>query len=428
MPRPLPSIEPSAAVLGSRRSELLQVDLSVVTPLFGGGAVPRMVDPIAPVRGSSVRGQLRFWWRACNAARFADVQALFREEAAIWGRAHMDKDHSHSPSSLDVQVEVLDAGRPVRQPDWRRVYPAYALFPFQIELDDPDGHPPVALEGVRFRLTLNLAPHVSPSRRIELLEAAEGAVWAWIVFGGLGARTRRGCGSLYCEHEVFRPPATHRVGVSTWLQERLDQHIRAGVGGLLLPQLDGARRQLAENVMPTLQAWREAIRPMQDFRQQPGLARNPGSNNRPGRSLWPEADSIREALRINDPRHPPSHRARPYYPRADLGLPIVFQRLAHRDIVLEGSVDGSRRMASPIVLKPLAVALHRAIPLALELRAPHVWESETPDMQLGELGTAPVAVPADELDNPARSKQVEPLRGQQSARDAFWAYLKTRWR
>src|SRR5215213_3096694 len=41
-----------------------------LTYVMGGGVRIRehqkLSDPVTPVRSASIRGQLRFWWRACN--------------------------------------------------------------------------------------------------------------------------------------------------------------------------------------------------------------------------------------------------------------------------------------------------------------------------------------------------------------------------
>ena len=45
----------------------------VITPLFGGGVTPNEKDPVTTVRGSSVRGHLRFWWRATRGGEFVGI-------------------------------------------------------------------------------------------------------------------------------------------------------------------------------------------------------------------------------------------------------------------------------------------------------------------------------------------------------------------
>ncbi|MEJ2046041.1 MAG: type III-B CRISPR module RAMP protein Cmr1 [Reinekea sp.] len=38
-------------------------ECELVTPLYGGGIEAGVIDEEMPIRASSIRGQLRFWWR-----------------------------------------------------------------------------------------------------------------------------------------------------------------------------------------------------------------------------------------------------------------------------------------------------------------------------------------------------------------------------
>lgn len=60
--------------------------IEVITPLFGGGVEPGVNDPITLVRPSTIRGHLRFWWRATRRERFDTVAGLRQREEKIWGR------------------------------------------------------------------------------------------------------------------------------------------------------------------------------------------------------------------------------------------------------------------------------------------------------------------------------------------------------
>lgn len=408
---------------------LLAVEIAVVTPLFGGGAQPRQADPLLPVRGASVRGHLRFWWRVCRATQFATPAELFAAEADVWGS-------TTQPAAVQVVVDVLDAGQAhacrtdVRQPDgrphprWRPDYPPYALFPFQGRESQrgqtqPQEEPAVAREGVRFRLTLTAAPHVPPERRDHLLAEATATLWAWLVFGGLGARTRRGCGSLFCADPRFAPLASQ---VADWLRRQAAVHVTPGQRRLAVPVLAGARLVAGDQPVLVADAWKVMIQRFQEWRQD----RNPGQQpNRPGRSRWPEPDSVREALRLDDPRHPPEHPARPFYPRADLGLPLIFQRLADPSPRLEAAGDGASRFASPLILKPLAVSPTQAVPLVLCLNAPHVWEG--PGVELRREGARPIPLDRAQLERAGVSDLVWPLRGRDTARAAALASFAGRW-
>jgi CRISPR-associated protein Cmr1 len=69
------------------------------------------------------------------------------------------------------------------------------------------------------------------------------------------------------------------------------------------------------------------------------------------------------------------------FPRAEFGLPIVFHfqgRGEPPDTTLQPVVDGAgqERMASPLILKPLALADGQAVPIIVPLVTPGVSEVE----------------------------------------------------
>ena len=97
-------------------------------------------------------------------------------------------------------------------------------------------------------------------------------------------------------------------------------------------------------------------------------------------SRYPEAETIRTTM--YDARRPWRHKRLKHipndaFPRAEFGLPIAFHFQGQGeppDTVLYPSngPDGKRRerMASPLILKPLALADGEAVPLILRLRTP----------------------------------------------------------
>lgn len=440
---------------------LVRITLRTVTPVFGGSAEPRRLDEAMPVRGAAVRGQLRFWWRACRAADFATSEQLFTNEAAIWGAT---SGNQVGPATIEVRVERLDpAPQRVRYDQWRSlpgekdVFPRYAVFPFQ-EQTQTGVSGADALKDVRFRLALTLAPHARAMRqkqvcemarreqrdrlstveleadwaawRVTLQNAAEGAVWAWIAFGGIGSRTRRGCGTLLTNERDFQPTGE----AESWLQQTWNEHVTPGERRLLIPSLGRARffalPPANGNAASTpMDAWWAAVGAMQDFRQGEGVGRNPRNpvTRRPGRSYWPEPDSVRELQLHPDTRPPPIHTSKPYFPRADLGLPMLFQQMGSPTPTLEGGTKGWQRMASPVVLKALPFSDNAAVPLVVLLDAPHVWEG--PGVQLrGSLKRPdPRGIPPPQLYTPGKvigSRQ--PHLGKDTAREAFAAYLISR--
>ena len=180
-PHPAPTFES----LPQRRREGhtgIDLHLQVVTPIFGGGPVPREPSGFDVVRAPAIRGQLRTWWRALQEpAMLADARACYRRECEVWGGPAGEGGAGRSRVELCVDVEnpgTLPTGMLAKdQPEGQK----YALFPARGE------NAPLRCD-VAFRLRLRLPNALEP----EVMPALR----AWILFGGYGGRTRRGLGSL----------------------------------------------------------------------------------------------------------------------------------------------------------------------------------------------------------------------------------------
>ena len=71
VPRPPADWEKKLASARSQADRHKQTyTIHVVTPMFGGGVEPGVNDPITPIRPTSIRGHLRFWWRGPAARTF----------------------------------------------------------------------------------------------------------------------------------------------------------------------------------------------------------------------------------------------------------------------------------------------------------------------------------------------------------------------
>jgi CRISPR-associated protein Cmr1 len=409
----------------SGREILFNLRIRVITPMFGGSAAPREVDVRVPVRATSVRGHLRFWWRVCKSAGCATVEELFKEEEALWGSTDV-------PSTIHAVVETLSRGKEVAcatldrsgRPNWEDGYPGYALFPFKgdekaEESQTRPSGPAVAREGVEFRLRLEVDCALAHDRRDKAKKAAEAALWAWLTFGGVGARTRRGCGSLFCADAPFSMPGAGPTALAARLTEQAATYVASGSAIHEGPALRGARIIVAAtppqrpSMGPAKDAWVHAVGLLEQFRQSPV-----GRPTKFGKTRWPEANSIR-SLDGDD-------EGSDYYPRADLGLPIIFQfpqekRPQHR--IQPGRAQATR-MASPLIVKALGLLGNNAATLVVCLTAPHVWELGAGAIELENMDTHAVTTlsPAS-LHDPARAQAVPPLRQYgETARDAFMAY------
>ena len=153
-----------------------------------------------------------------------------------------------------------------RETNEGRQYPAYALFPFQGEMPSDDiksvkKQPDRCWKDISFTLNASCA--------VKLQDDVLAALRAWILFGGVGSRTRRGCGSLYCSNwkEHFGKLLIDPVEKTT-----ICCHLHR-IGRLVpnatpfCPVLDQATLLIGKTNETGLQAWSKAVRLMFDFRQ-----------------------------------------------------------------------------------------------------------------------------------------------------------------
>ena len=366
--------------------------IQVITPIFGGGVKAGENDPVTPIRPSSIRGHLRFWWRTTCGSRLEKVAQLFNREGEIWGT-------SDSPSPVTIQIHQQKSGSLGQRKasdfyGFQSKYgpESYVLFPAR------DKGSPLIKEGFTFQLEIDWPSHKKLQHLRDLENASlrkenkpqmaeriddigpdiEAAVWAWTNFGGIGSRTRKGCGALFCQETAPKNIA----GIGIWYQDHFQ-----GYG-------TDQQQQLAWPTLPTniligstdgkpIDQWAEVIEVMRVFRQGADIGRNTGSSGRtrmPGRSRWPEPETIRRFSKSRLPRHQrltgiPDNA----FPRAEFGLPIVFhfkdgQKKDDRNADLldppesELCPAGSMRMASPIILRPLAFGDgRRGVPLIMRL-------------------------------------------------------------
>ena len=353
----------------SHDEEEFAVSVKVVTPILGGsfftggdGIAYREYDAI---RVPTVRGHLRFWWRALQPPNL-DGRTLRERERSLWGGmgAAGEGDQGKQPKASRVSVRVesvtpatseIDTDEP---PEGGR---GYALFPARQQKKHGQvlrDTVPRLKAGISFTLRISCPP--------DRVEEVRGAVRAWILFGGYGSRTRRGLGSLTVSEDV-----------ATWLpttaNAEMVTRLLVGEGSVSdTPTLAGSALTSGTSTTDADSAWDQAVGQLQYFRQQRGFARERGTQ-RPGQSRWPEPDKIRHLSRKTQ-GHAPRFNDRPAWPRAQFGLPIVGRfngRDEPGDFQIqwqpEGAVKPSDRLASPLIVKPLSLADGKFVPCALWL-------------------------------------------------------------
>ena len=250
--------------------------IKVETPMVGGGVVAGEIDQKRPIRVSSIRGHLRYWWRLLN---WDEGNGTMRQnEADVWGgldkRSEISIDITEMPTAISLRRRDNDFGFAPYGTE------AYALFPSRQNNQD------IAKEGFTFTLQLKYPKRLKDDVRL--------ALSAWIYFGGIGARTRRGCGTLSCQENL--------VSINEILQKN---------SNIVL-----WRRSNPDT--NALSAWKNVVEYYRQYRQYRIRPR--------ARSKWPEPDSLRLMTGCHAPTHgilqPPD--LLPSFPRAVLGLPIEF--------------------------------------------------------------------------------------------------------
>lgn len=170
-------------------------DCEVLTPMFVSGVDQRSCE----LRPASLRGALRFWYRALLGGRgVTDLGELKRQEAAVFGS---------TDAASPVRVRVVppdDLARhtkhPRALPEWdgkqlsQNSGMGYLWFSVTLGSNERSYIEP----GTRFAVTLSVvASGTQAHARREALAEAVRAFWLLAHLGGLGTRARRGAGSFW---------------------------------------------------------------------------------------------------------------------------------------------------------------------------------------------------------------------------------------
>jgi CRISPR-associated protein Cmr1 len=442
-----PKIQPSENLIPDqpphRESEIRQErSYRLITPLFGGGVEPGVADPVTVIRGTAIRGHLRFWWRACrggstdtNGAALSDEALradMKQRESEIWGAASL----LDTPGASQVQIEVSiqnhgeavqayivgsKNGRKKIEP--HDDVPAYAAFPLQPEYRTarPGMDTKKVVFDIEFTVTLTY-----PETFKQDIAAA---LWAWETFGGIGGRARRGFGALQLislNGQSIVPPKPEHV--AKMIADGLKRHvIMSDRWPRDVPHLKQVMSQIKVIPRPTgkqrwdeLDAWFDLINALGDFRQK--RYDSTKSNRHPGRSMWPEPDAIRHYVGTASDDHKNPRSTLYKFPRAVFGLPIVFhfkddEEGDPKDTILQG--EKVERLASPLILRPLACAGHEAVGIAIVLGTPQLPTSALvlKDAKTGsihqKLGQADVLLDAKD------ARTIAPLNRQPDVLQAF---------
>jgi CRISPR type III-B/RAMP module RAMP protein Cmr1 len=231
--------------------DYLDIDLEVLTPAFLAGANQKDVEP----RSASVRGLLRWWWRALVGHRYASAERLAAEEAKLFGSTEHglkgSTEHGlKSPVAVSVRSEnwrriERATAHPIsgEKYAWRRgtssgssdVLPYLGYGPIRIpsrnertvgtrEYDPvlaPHGKAvfirPAFEPGTRFSVRLAWwSDHLTEQHFGELVRAAS----SWVTLGGIGSRSRKGWGALDGVVRSASRDDLRKSAEESWRQQR----------------------------------------------------------------------------------------------------------------------------------------------------------------------------------------------------------------
>jgi CRISPR-associated protein Cmr1 len=407
----------------------------LITPLFGGGVKPKEADPIKVIRETSIRGQLRFWWRAMRGV--GTLEEMKKREDALFGSG--DKRASQSKVLIAIKVNengkidnegrpeepfCLNNGKPRPTVNWEKI--AYAAFPLQPTNEEI--HRPMKRIQVRveFRMKISFPGDAASKKDVEA------ALWAWETFGGIGGRTRRGFGALQLSEidgVAIEPMKIKEIkpeeGESRIVKE-LKEHLAKGTWDVNVPHLP---TNLTFTLTPNftsansgennLEAWENLIDKLRQFRQARRTGSDPERPMKKGRSYWSEPDEIRRITgRDAYGQHEPKHKVRKF-PRAEFGLPIIFHFIGNgepSDTELK-PVDFTR-LASPLILRPIACS-DGAVGIALILETPPL-----PSIELKGYGAVSTQLVKDATTDDIAN--IEPMRlASATETDVLKSFLKT---
>lgn len=169
--------------------------LTLTSPGFFAGAQQDGTD--CDLRPASLRGQLRWWWRALHAGflPLADLKSL---EALLWGstersgmlRISLDANMMNTRAMpYNRQREILGLPKPPAKTVQGLHYVTYGM-------NDGGNNRSLAKPGSSWDLTITARSTGANISVQQALRHAQASVWLFTHYGGLGSKARKGFGSF----------------------------------------------------------------------------------------------------------------------------------------------------------------------------------------------------------------------------------------
>ncbi len=218
----VPAMAGPTMVTAAPTMVVFETVLTLRTPAFLAGAQQQQAD--CHLRAATLRGQLRWWWRTLHAG-FLSTNQLRDLEAALWGdtaagsavqvviepdgRMLPQRYDKRSKANFSDQQKTGEYGIPSRG-NLKTI--TQGLWYLSYGMDEAKGRRFYLEPGATWRLRLKARPtalHADRKRlpaagqnvemsisAAEVMEQAQAALWLLCRFGGVGAKARKGFGSL----------------------------------------------------------------------------------------------------------------------------------------------------------------------------------------------------------------------------------------
>jgi len=197
--------------------------LELVTPAFLGGSDGN-ASTSDGLRPPTLKGLLRFWWRAMHGNY--TLKDLAEKEAEIFGSTDEKKGQGLRIIPLESKVEILPRGSKIDDSGGALGYLGYGPIGYQKKIIDG--------KEIKANWTLKDALNSGSNFRFKFihrqpaaLSEIQKALWLLSTLGGIGSRSRRGWGSLKC---IFMNSEEWLSHISTCSDDdKLIQYIKEGI-------------------------------------------------------------------------------------------------------------------------------------------------------------------------------------------------------
>jgi CRISPR-associated protein Cmr1 len=194
--------------------QTIEASFEIVTPMFIGGGTPEEVD----LRPPSIKGALRFWWRALQWGQClqesehnpsAALKLLHQREAELFGAAVKDEKYGQGKLQIKLKSNHLRETQLANLSSGQTYLLGQGLFN-KVILKKALG------ENQTFTLCIKLANDVESESVINTL-------LIWGLLGGLGSRARKGWGSVAIRSLIYKKNLGAE-GVTIEIQNSIDAY------------------------------------------------------------------------------------------------------------------------------------------------------------------------------------------------------------